>query len=74
MQNRSFYWWQGKIESAPEWLLMIKSSRSLFERLRLVLESAHSYDLPEVLAIPVIEGSANYLLWLEGELRTETNE
>jgi len=67
-QIRSFYWWQGKIEESGEWLLVIKTSRDLFEQLRVVLESAHSYELPEVLAIPVLDGSANYLAWMDREL------
>jgi periplasmic divalent cation tolerance protein len=65
---RSVYRWQGSVESAAECLLIIKSSRELFEPLRLVLEKAHAYDVPEVLAIPVVEGSANYMNWLEGQL------
>lgn len=65
---RSFYRWKGAIESADEFLLVIKTSRDLFERLRAVLEAAHSYELPEVLALPVVAGSPAYLNWLEGEL------
>jgi periplasmic divalent cation tolerance protein len=65
---RSFYWWKGAIEEATEWLLAIKTSRALFDRVRATLESAHSYELPEVLALPVVEGSPNYLAWMEGEL------
>ena len=49
---RSFYRWKGVIENAVEWMLVIKTSRDLFERLRLSLEASHSYELPEVLAIP----------------------
>ncbi|MGD1073745.1 MAG: divalent-cation tolerance protein CutA [Bryobacteraceae bacterium] len=67
-QIRSFYWWQGKVEDSSEYLLVIKTSRDLFEPLRTLLESAHSYELPEVLALPVVAGSPNYLSWLEGEL------
>src|ERR1019366_2772290 len=63
---RSVYRWQGAIESAAECLLIIKSSRQLFEPLRMALEEAHAYDVPELLAVPVVEGSANYLNWLEG--------
>jgi periplasmic divalent cation tolerance protein len=66
--GRSVYRWQGAIESAAECLLIIKSSRRHFEPLRIALEQAHTYDVPEVLAIPVVEGSANYLNWLEGQL------
>jgi periplasmic divalent cation tolerance protein len=65
---RSFYRWKGKIENAEEWLLVIKTSREKFETLRVILEAAHSYELPEILALPVVEGSPNYLVWLEGEL------
>jgi|SRR5580658_6929670 periplasmic divalent cation tolerance protein len=65
---RSVYRWQEAIESAAECLLIIKSSRQLFEPLRTALEQAHAYDVPEVLALPVVEGSANYMNWLEGQL------
>ena len=65
---RSFYRWQGAIESAQEWLLVIKTSRVLFEGLRLELEKIHSYEIPEVIALPIVEGSPNYLLWLEREV------
>lgn len=65
---RSVYRWRGKIEDSEETLLVIKSSRGLFEALRAVLESALSYEVPEVLALPVLAGSPNYLNWLESEL------
>jgi periplasmic divalent cation tolerance protein len=67
---RSFYRWQGAIESANEWLLVIKSSRALFSSLATAIEQEHSYDVPEVLALPVVEGSANYLNWLSGSLES----
>lgn len=67
---RSFYRWQGVVENAAEFLLVIKSSRALFEPLRAVLEAAHSYELPEVIALPVVEGSPNYLSWIDRELRS----
>ena len=65
---KSFYRWIGKIEKSPEWLLVIKSSRGRFEELRAALEKLHSYDVPEVIALPVVEGTKNYLHWMEGEL------
>ena len=65
---RSFYRWKGKIEDSPEWLLVIKSSRGRFEALRTALEKLHSYEVPEAIALPVVEGAANYLNWMEGEL------
>ena len=65
---RSFYRWKGKIEDSGEWLLVIKSSRGRFEELRAALEKLHSYDVPELIALPVVEGTKNYLNWMEGEL------
>jgi len=68
---RSYYRWKGMLESTEEWLLVIKSSRDRFERLLAALEKAHSYEVPEVLALPVVDGAANYLSWLEKGLREE---
>ena len=68
---RSFYRWQGAIESAGEWLLLAKSSRERFSELSMALQQAHSYDVPEILALPVIEGAANYLNWLASSVGTE---
>ena len=67
-QIRSFYKWKGVVENAEEWQLEIKTSREKFHELRLLLETAHSYELPEVLALPVVDGSPNYLAWMDGEL------
>ena len=65
---RSIYRWQGAVESAEEWLLLIKSSRALFDDLRAVLEGAHSYEVAEVLALPVVAGGESYLNWLAANL------
>lgn len=66
---RSFYRWKDEIQDTAEWLLVIKSSRTNFEGLRAEIEKAHSYEVPEVIALQVVDGSKNYLNWLEGELR-----
>jgi len=66
---RSFYRWKGAVESAEEWLLLIKSSRPLFDQLRIELEKAHAYEVPELLAVPVVAGSENYLEWLASNLQ-----
>jgi periplasmic divalent cation tolerance protein len=66
---RSIYRWEGKVEDATEWMLLIKTSRERYDALAAVLESAHSYELPEVLALPVVAGSPNYLAWLDSELK-----
>ena len=65
---RSIYRWQGAIESSTECLLIIKSSRQLFERLRVTLEKEHTYDVPEILAVPIVDGAPNYMSWLDQQL------
>ena len=67
---KSFYRWNGAVTSSAEWLLLIKTSRPLFARLQAILESSHTYEVPEIIALPVIEGSSNYLSWLDSELLT----
>jgi periplasmic divalent cation tolerance protein len=68
---RSFYRWQGKIENAAEFLLIIKTARGLVDPLRLELEKLHPYDLPELIVAPIIDGSPDYLAWLEQEVTAE---
>ena len=68
-QIRSFYRWEGKIQDDPESLLVIKTSRSLFAAVRAEVERLHSYRVPEVLCVPILEGSPNYMTWLGDSLR-----
>lgn len=68
---RSYYCWKGAVEAASECLLIVKSSRDLFASLTAVLEKAHSYEVPEALAIPIVDGAANYLNWLGANLRSQ---
>ncbi|SRR5579885_1740331 len=65
---QSHYRWKGNIEQAGEFLLVIKSSRARFPELCAALEKAHSYELPEVVALPIVDGAANYLNWIESNL------
>ena len=64
----SFYWWKGKVEQEAEIQLVIKTRRELFERLRTEWETLHSYEIPELIAVPIVEGAPNYLDWMEREL------
>ena len=68
---RSFYRWKGAIEDEQESLLVIKSSRGLFDQLRAEIERLHSYEVPEVIAVPIVDGSEGYLEWLERELEAK---
>jgi len=70
-QIRSFYRWEGKVQEDREYLLMIKTSRKLFPAVRNEVESIHSYHVPEVICVPIVEGSVNYLTWLGESLRAE---
>ena len=65
---RSFYRWKGEIEQASEVVLVIKSRRDIFEKLREAILHLHSYEIPEVIALPVIDGSDAYLSWIDREL------
>lgn len=66
---RSIYRWKGVTEDAREWLVIIKSRRDLFEALCAELRRLHSYDVPEMIALSVVEGSAEYLAWMDTELK-----
>ena len=73
-QIRSFYRWQGALEHASEFLLLIKTSRNLFDALKTELEKLHPYEVPEVIALPVVAGAENYLDWLGHNLRGGESE
>jgi len=63
----SIYRWQGKIETAEEWQCWAKSRKELFTRVEEAIRRNHPYEVPEILAIPVVDGSARYLAWLDAE-------
>jgi periplasmic divalent cation tolerance protein len=65
---RSYYHWKGQVESGEECLLIIKTSRQLFPALRAEIERLHSYEVPELLALPVVAGAENYMGWLDANL------
>lgn len=66
---RSFYRWKGRIESAKESLLLIKTSRKRFKSLQEAIQQLHSYEVPEIIALPVVVGSREYLSWISGSVR-----
>jgi periplasmic divalent cation tolerance protein len=63
----SMFWWQGKIESTDEALLIVKTKATLLEELIELVKQNHSYDVPEVIALPIIGGNRDYLQWLDDE-------
>lgn len=64
---RSVYSWQGKIEDEAEVLLVAKTRAELFEDLMKKIKALHSYSVPEIIALPIVEGSEDYLTWLRNE-------
>ena len=67
-QARSIYLWKGVIETSEECLLLIKSNRAKLPELRRELERMHSYEIPEVVALSIADGSEAYLSWLDSQL------
>ena len=61
---RSIYSWQGKIEDEKEVLMIVKTQKPLFDSLMKKVEELHSYKVPEIIALPILDGSAEYLKWL----------
>lgn len=61
---RSIYRWEGKLAEDRECLLIIKTTRGRFEEVRACVEKLHSYSVPEVIALPIVDGAANYLNWI----------
>ena len=67
----SVYRWKGEVEREAEKLLLIKTSRGLFPKLRDALRELHSYELPEILMLPVLDGDPDYVKWLDDQLGVE---
>jgi periplasmic divalent cation tolerance protein len=64
----SIFWWKGKIEEEKEVLVLMKSRRSLFKKLSEKATELHSYDVPEILALPIVEGCQLYIDWMKSYL------
>jgi periplasmic divalent cation tolerance protein len=65
---RSVFWWKGKPDSAAEALLIMKSKKSRLAKIIKAVKSSHSYEVPEIIALPVISGEKKYLRWLDESL------
>jgi periplasmic divalent cation tolerance protein len=64
----SIYHWKGAVEEGEETLMIVKSARPLFEKLRAEIARLHSYEVPEIVALPIVDGSEPYLEWMDREL------
>jgi periplasmic divalent cation tolerance protein len=61
----SRYRWQGEIEEAREWQCLAKTTRAAYEAVEAAIREVHSYDEPEIIATPIVAGSAGYLAWID---------
>jgi periplasmic divalent cation tolerance protein len=64
----STYRWKGQVETSREWQCVAKTRRELYQRVEEAIRQAHSYDEPEIVAVPLAAGSPSYLAWLDGQL------
>jgi periplasmic divalent cation tolerance protein len=67
----SFYTWQGKQQSDREWQLIIKTNLNLFSQLAAKIKELHSYEVPEIIALPIIAGTESYLSWLDENIKQQ---
>ena len=70
----SVYRWEGKITTDEEYQLFIKSTRELFPEIKAAISKLHSYHTPEIICLPIIEGSRNYLQWIGDSVKAPSGE
>ncbi|MEU7862092.1 divalent-cation tolerance protein CutA [Nonomuraea sp. NPDC049141] len=68
----STYWWGGEVQRADEWLLLMKTTMERFEDLAAYVQELHSYEVPEIVAVPLVAGTADYLEWIRRETSPES--
>ncbi len=66
----STYRWRDAIQTTQEWQCWAKSRRDLYDQIEAAIRRLHPYEVPEILAVPVLAGSTSYLAWLDGEVKT----
>ena len=70
-QIESHYWWQGKIETGKEVLLVLKTTRARLAKLEKLILAEHPYDTPEFVGLPLVAGNARYLDWLQASVKVK---
>ncbi len=66
--GESVYRWRGKVEEAKEWLLFIKTTSERYKGLETLIKRLHPYEVPEIIALPIIDGNEDYLRWIVDEI------
>lgn len=64
----SLFWWEDKVDSSEEVLLVLKTKKSLFRKIEKSVKSIHSYSVPEIIAMPIVAGQKDYLNWIENSV------
>jgi|ERR1039458_5871904 periplasmic divalent cation tolerance protein len=67
----STYWWEGKVSTETEYLVVCKTAKDRVEELRVAINELHSYDVPEILAVEIDSGNPAYLDWVAAETRAQ---
>ena len=67
--NGSTYWWNGTVEDAEEWLVLLKTTADHADALRDHIRERHSYETPEIVTLPIVSGNPAYLSWIAAETR-----
>jgi periplasmic divalent cation tolerance protein len=70
----SIYTWQGQVHQDPEWQLLIKTQQDCYPALEQLVQRLHSYEVPELIALPIVAGATNYLQWLGEQVETKDVE
>ena len=65
----SLFWWQGELDSAQESLLIVKTKASLLNEIVTLVKGIHSYEVPEIIALPIVGGNRDYLEWIGNEVK-----
>lgn len=71
---QSVYRWEGEVEESREFLMFIKTNRNLFPQVKAEISQVHSYQTPEIICLPIIDGSPNYLHWINDSVRPVPNQ
>ncbi|MEU7881129.1 divalent-cation tolerance protein CutA [Microbispora bryophytorum] len=70
----STYWWAGEVQQAEEWLVLMKTTVDRFDDLAACVRELHSYEVPEIVAVPIVQGMPDYLEWIRRETAPERGE
>jgi len=65
------YWWEGEVQRSEEWLLLMKTTADRFDELAACVRELHSYEVPEIVAVPIVRGTPDYLEWIRRETAPE---